>query len=391
MSYTPQRYFTGLWRDPLTDDHPTEDRPAYNGTDDAARGYVPYATRIANQARYSNTSTPVRGLYGYGYSTIIADGAPVYIIPTANHSTRRVTWMTNNGAGPPATDTAAAGLQTKLAAVPIPVGPNGERFEVAYGRGIAGGQGADQQAVIYNPYTGEMWEFWLLKYNATLDRYECGYAGYTVDARTAPEALPNQWGARATSLPLVGGLVLQSEIAEGEIRHPVGIALPVIKSGYIPPATRQDAAIVAHTVGGDDRDAVPEGAWFRLPAGYPIDGSKPQLWRMLVMAARDYGIIVTDGTGGATTISLDGPQSIGTPYYPLAAPMVTQTANGGPLWGSAGVLNTFPWSDLVQVKYAAPTTPGPYPVALFDAWDQNLYSIPKRDAHRAATKQWLGR
>jgi hypothetical protein len=339
-------FFTGLWTTSLSDSHPLETDPSKNGTADADGR--PYAARFAAQARYHSDSSPVAGLYAPGYSTIITEGAPLYVIPPGDHPTRTVTWMLSNGEGPEAPLDAADGLQHAFMDVPIPVGPNGERFEQYYGRDIAGA-GSDQQVAIYKPETGEMWEMWLFTHNPHLDRYEMGYGGYTRDVRTAPEALPHQWGARATSLPLIAGVMLNDEYASGGFHHPLSVAIPVVKpNAFLAPATREDGYIVAHTVGHDARDAVPEGAWFRLPPDYVIDESKPPLWQMIVRAARDYGIVVADGTGGSMSFAVEDDRTSGTPYARWPA----QTLPGDPYyWGPENVLNTFPWESLVQLSY----------------------------------------
>lgn len=345
----------GLWTTPLAGDHPLEDRPAYNGTADTTnnRGGSPHADRLARQARYHSGSTPVAGLYAQGYSTIVdRNAAPIYTIPTPDHPTQLVQWRVNNGTGADADLTANNGLQTHFQQVPVPVGPQGEWFETYYGRPPQHGAGDDRHLVIHNPFTHEVWEFWRFAWNATLGRYECGYGGYIPDVRECV-ALPNQWGARATSLPLAGGVMLRREYLMGSFRHPLALAVPVVlQAGFISPATREDGTLHANVVGGDTRDAIPEGAWFRLPAGYPVNPSKPKLWRMIVTAARDYGMVVVDGTGGTVTLAAESSRPIGTPYSVLGADPMPSGTEPTPYFGSANVLTTFPWEDLVQLKYA---------------------------------------
>jgi hypothetical protein len=338
------------WTTKLADSAPLEADPARNGTVD---GGVPYAKRFANQAQYNSGSRPVAGFYA-GYSTIIdPEGAPVYTITDPKQATRAVTWMTNDGKGPEAASDANNGLQRAFENVPLPTGPNGERFEDYYHRPLQAG-GPDQQLSIYVPATGQMWEMWLFTYSQERQRYEMGFGAYIPDVRTMPMAIPNGWGARATSLPLAMGIMLQSEYQQGVFRHPLEVALPVVKDGFIPPATRQDATLSTATVGGDTRDAVPEGAWFRLPAGYQVNPAKPKLWQMMVTAARDYGIIVVDGTGGTVTFSAEAPNAIGTPYSSLTTPALPDPQTPieqNPYHGPANVLNDFPWNDLVQIAY----------------------------------------
>jgi hypothetical protein len=337
------------WTTKLSDSAPLETDPQLNGT---VGGHASYAKRFANMARYTNTSQPVAGFYAPGYSAIIdPTAAPVYIISDPHAPTQKVTWMMNDGKGPEAPLDAADGLQQAFLEVPIPTGPAGQQFESYYGRALEAG-GPDKQLVIYVPETGQMWEMWQFQYSPMRQRYEMGFGGYAPDVRHSPIALPHGWGARATSLPLAAGIMLQAEYKEGVFPHPLAVAIPVVKDGFIPPATRQDTILARATVGGDDRDAIPEGAWFRLPAGYPVDTTKPKLWQMVVTAARDYGIVVVDGTGGSLTFSAEGANAVGTPYSRLQTPALPNpTGPDNPYHGNSNVLNDFPWDDLVQIAY----------------------------------------
>ena len=259
------------WNDKLSAYHPAENNPHLNGTAD---GGVPYNRRLANIARYSNISTPVKGFYGPGYGAIVApDSPPVYYVDKARNRLQTVLWV--RGSQPAGID-AANGLQQHFLQVPIPTGPNGERFDDFYKRPITGG-GPDQQLVIYDAGTGEMWEMWLFRYNAAAGRYEMGYGGYSPDTTEEDVAYKDMWGARATSIPLAAGIMLQREYMAGVFDHPLAFSIPVVKRGFIPPATREDEDLPSNTVGGDARDAIPEGAWFRLPPNFPIDPKRPKL------------------------------------------------------------------------------------------------------------------
>ena len=335
------------WNVPLAADAALETDPRRNGTEN---GGTPYAQRFAHQAEYTKSSSPVAGFYDRGYATIIdAAGAPVYRVPR-DQTTQRVVWI-DAATRAPAAPGLASNLQGTLEAVPLPTGPDGQRFERHYGRAMDAGAGEDHQLVVYQPSTHRMWEFFDFRWNAAEKRYECGYAGYTPDTRKGAMALPHGWGARATSLPLVGGIMLQTEYAAGVFDHPLEVALPVIEDGWLSPATRQDGTLAAAVPGGDRRDAVPEGAWFRLPADYRVDPHKPKLWRMMVTAARDYGIIVVDQTGGTMTFSAESANAVGTPYSPLSRPSLPGGGVDSLYAGPNNVLNTFPWDDLVQVAH----------------------------------------
>lgn len=357
--------FSGKMSTRLAANAPLEDRAEYNGTNDTTenRAGVSYATRFATLAQLHAGTTPTyTPNIASGDATITSPGAaPIYVIPTANHPRRLVQWRTNNGTGTDVSSTDP--LQSTFQSVPVPTGPGGERFDVYYGRALEGA-GSDKQLTIYDPFTGELWEFWLFTWNATNNRYECGYGGYTANALTAPIAFPNQWGARATSLPLHPLNVRRQEWEVGVIRHALSVGIQVIKPGYIPPATREDGTITWHvevTDGGSKgRLAVPEGAWFRLPASYvvnenryPDNPAKSKLYAMFVRCARDYGFIVADGTGGTVTLSIEADNAVNTPYSPLTtSTLPVQSAYGdGYYYGNNNWLKDFPWGDLVQIKY----------------------------------------
>ena len=74
----------------------------------------------------------------------------------------------------------------------------------------------------------------------------------------------------------------------------------------------------------------------------------------MVKAARDYGIIVVDGSGGSLSFYAEGPNAIGTPYSPLPMPAFPPPSKDGPYYGKNNVLNDFPWDSLVQIRYERP-------------------------------------
>lgn len=372
------RLFTGLWDTRLSPTAPLEDRAAFNGTDDATnnRANTPYATRIAHIARYHVSSTPVAGLYAYGDTTITAtDSAPLYIIPAAGHARQPIIWRFPtdagnwDGSGSDAPAGTTNGLPEKFASVPVPRGPGGERFADYYARPLEAA-GGDRQFVIYDPFTDELWEVFNYHWSATRNRHEMGYGAYTAQASTAAPAYPNTWGSRATGLPLHPSIIKRTAWEAGVIQHPISVGIQVVKPGFIAPAVRQDGILNTgtpadywHTAGNDGRDAVPEGAWFRLPATYvvsenfyPGNAAKSKLWAMMVRAIRDYGMVITDGTGGTMTFSIEASNAIGTPYSSLASSTlpVQVDYNDGYYYGGQNLLKDVPWDDLVQVKYVAP-------------------------------------
>ena len=71
--------------------------------------------------------------------------------------------------------------------------------------------------------------------------------------------LPCNWGARATGLALIGGVITMADYEHGVIPHALAISVPVASNKAVWPATRTDGPGSA-TPSGDLRDAVDEGA-----------------------------------------------------------------------------------------------------------------------------------
>lgn len=339
---------TSFWQTPLADDAPLETSASKNGTTGGKNSYV---QRLVNQAHYTKTSTPVAGYNDPPYNVYVNIGSyslPYYIIPP-DHPTQKVTWMTDNGNGPPADDELANGLQLVLNEVPVPIGPAGERFETYYGMDMCAG-GTDREVVFYKPDTDELWEFWLWNWNDDEERYECGYGGYLANVSESDGVLPHNWGARATSLCAMGGVGTMTELMNGVIPHMLGLGLTVTGDHDLPlyyqaPATRYDSASV--TPSQSFLDGIPEGTMFRLPHDYEIDPDLYDITKIIITAARDYGLIVVD-TSGTVNFQMEDDRTLGTPYCSVTENNYsTLITNGGNYWGN--LMDDFPWSDLVQL------------------------------------------
>lgn len=185
---------------------------------------------------------------------------------------------------------------------------------------------ADWLMAIYNEDTNEMWDF----YNLWKDDIggavpapggpygvqTCRWGGYYRDVTTHP-GIPalhigvdgwhsEHWqnGAVASSLPLMGGIILEEELYAGEIPHALSMQVPN-GDGYVWPAQRSDLT------GG----TMSEGTRFRLNPSFDVDSiSFPYSAqglasaKMIATAAQTYGIIVTDRTLGVM-IRSEWPQS----------------------------------------------------------------------------------
>jgi len=321
----------GLFGLRLADDAPLLSGPADGGP------------RLARQAAYGPTSSP-KGWYAEGYQSIFQVGrysVPIYTV-AADAPRVPVRWV-DPGTGAVRPDAWACGLNAALAAVPLPARTDGRALQA---------DGTDGHLAVYQPATDTLWEFWDFadRGPAASPRFTAGYGGRIDHVHTAPATLPCQWGARATSLALTAGVVTMQDYLSGSINHALAVGVPVADAAVVGPATRTDGPSAA-VPGNDARDAVSEGSRYRLPAGYDcaahLPAGAPRLLQLVCGAARDYGLVVVDKTGGSVTLQAEDDRTVGTPYQSVQTS--PWAGIGDQFGGPKGVLNAFPWRDLRQV------------------------------------------
>jgi hypothetical protein len=254
---------TSFWNAPLAADAPL-----------AAQS----ATWVAELRRQLSTTNP--WINTTTYST------PVYTVP-AGQPTVRVNL-----------DTTEAGLQQAFEQVPIPAGAQPAA-------------GSDAHMVVWQPATDTMWEFWLASLKA--DGWHARWGGRMTGVSTNPGyfTAPNPgWGATATSLPLLGGLMRISELESGRIDHALAFAIPHTKlwTSWSWPAQRSDGDT-------DSPDAIPEGARFRLPADLDIDAlNLPPVTAAIAKAVQRYGMVLRDKSGSVSFYAEDPTPTGANPY-----------------------------------------------------------------------------
>jgi hypothetical protein len=256
--------------------------------------------QIAETAPYINTTQ---------YST------PVYTVPS-NQPTVRVTLDRGAQWNPL--------LVQAWAQVPIP--PNAQPAA-----------GSDANLVVWQPETDTMWEFWRASRQA--DGWHASWGGRMEHVSASPGYYPNPsgWGAPATGLALLGGLVRLDELAAGHIDHALAIAIPQPRANWFSwPAQRTDGTIQSES-------AIPEGTRFRLDPRLNLSAMNlSPLVRMLAQAAQRYGIVVRD-RGGAVTFFAEDPTPTGSNPY------------AGPNGYFAGtppyqLMKQFPWQHLQALR-----------------------------------------
>lgn len=279
-------------------------------------------TKLAANAELDARSTPwvthlVDKVRTYGpWINTTQYSAPIYTVPSDQPNTK--IWIDNY----------ATPYQAPFQAVPIPAS-------------ATPGAGTDHQMVISQPSTDTMWEFWNV-YQAA-DGWHAGSGGKMANLsqqngifpNVQTQLFPSPYGATATGLPLLGGMITPSELAAGNIPHVVALAIPhpLMMWWFTGWAQRSD---------GDSQDNcdVPEGTRFRLPASLNIAKlNLPPAGATIARAVQKYGMVVRDRAGAVTFFGQD-PKTMSSNPYPA-------------LFGYKGpdqVLANFPWASMQALK-----------------------------------------
>jgi hypothetical protein len=208
-------------------------------------------------------------------------------------------------------------LQKAFAAVPIPAGARAAL-------------GTDEHMSVWQPSTNRMWDFWHMRQVGGI--WHARWGGEMTDVSQNPGYFQNRgsdlnWGATATGLPLLGGLITYADLQQGYIDHAVSLALPETESQrWVWPAQRTDGA-----TWGINGAAIPEGTHFELnPALDLATLHLSPVALMIARAAQRYGAVAFFGQ--APTTSSD----------PWTAAFEGKYPNQ--------VLEGFPWSHLEVVQ-----------------------------------------
>jgi hypothetical protein len=203
--------------------------------------------------------------------------------------------------------------------------------------------GSDKILIVWQPSTNRLWEFWRLEHNASGWQAQWGGAMQSVSANPGvygPEAWPDAktwWGASASSLSLVGGLITLEDLKLGQINHALEMAIPGVRASvYASPAQRTDGK-------STNPLSLPEGAHLRLNPNLDLASLHlPHFTLELAEAAQRYGIIITDG-GPNIALYAQDPTPTGTnPYTGPNGYYENKYPNQ--------LLATFPWNELQLLK-----------------------------------------
>lgn len=248
-------------------------------------------------------------------------------------------WINTTSYSVPVYDVSAN--QPRVPVVLDTFGSSSATLRASFAAGVpipAGAQpaaGSDKQLVVYQTSTNTMWEFWHLHQVSGV--WHADWGGTMPSVSQNPGYFGGAyrlWGATATALPLIGGLITPAELQAGVIKHALAIAVPNTRAKvWAFPAQRTDGSNSA-------ANSIPEGAQFRLDPSLNLASlNLPPVTLMLARAAQTYGIIVRDKSAVVTFYAQDPTPAGANPYPQLF----------GTPW-PYNLLSSFPWSHLQLLR-----------------------------------------
>lgn len=273
----------------------------------------------ANSANYVNEFVANTQLAG-PWINITQYSTPYYIVDSS--ATKAPVSIVQNGQ----TLTWTALYQVCQQGIPIPAN-------------VAASGGLDGEITIYDKSADKLYEFWQFK--KVNGQWQASWGGIIDNASTSSGIMPTvkntlggdeQWGATATGLPTIGGTMLLKEVQAGVIPHELAVAIvrPATWTNYVWPAQRSDGWYTGP-------NAIPEGTRFRFPANITIDPNWSPIVKMMVIAIRDYGMIVRDQASSVVFTAEDPTQ------YGKGEDAYAPYFGGLQLWD---VMKQFPWDKL---------------------------------------------
>lgn len=298
---------TSLWNAPLPADAPLDATSATVVSELAATAHSEVERGVGPWINTSENSIPVYR---------VAATAPTVRVQ-----------LNNAGAQEPAKSGAPVGesaLQQVFDAVPIPAGAQPAA-------------GTDHTMVVYQPSRDRLWEFWLMHLDG--GTWHAQWGGEMNGVANGPGFFhgpgPSRgWGASASGLAVLGGLITPQELTSGVIDHALALAVPDVRAGeFAAPAQRTDGRV--RPPGG-----IPEGSHLRLDPTLDVAAlNLPPVANAIALAAQRYGIVVRDYAGNIAFYAED-PLTLGSDPYPV-------------LFGSqspSALLASFPWNRLQLLR-----------------------------------------
>jgi hypothetical protein len=343
---------SSFWNTPLPDDAPVNaNTPDYISDINAALCLHPEQTSSSNSCLVPN----------YGTVNISQYSAPLYIVPANQPLVAVAGACANPKPGTDYTSPPDFAEDVLAGGIPIPADAHGAA-------------GTDEEIQIYQPSTDTEWEMWQFQKGSSGEWQAC-YGGVITNVSQSDGIFPNNFGATATSLPLLGGVVRIDELQAGQIDHVMGLQLAnnLIKSvipANTPGATNGISWPASRTDGTNTSDtAIPEGLRLRLPPACttpPAPAISPcitlsdydltPLAKTIAIAAQKYGFVVYDTDPNGVNIRLGDPTAYTTAGLPnpyTTGPGVGGVGNKGLLDGvlQSHIMQNFPWDQLEALPF----------------------------------------
>jgi hypothetical protein len=211
-------------------------------------------------------------------------------------------------------------------------------------KGAKPAAGTDGHMTVYQPSSDTLWEFW--RADRTGSGWEASWGGAMQHVSESPGYYTDtswpglsvsegwNWGATATSLPVVAGVIRTAELRAGRIEHALALDIPnACAHEFSFPAQRSDGT-------EESPSCIPEGAHMRLDPSLDLSALRlSPIARMLAQAAQRYGIVVRDITHHDVGFYAEDPTPAGSNPY---------TGSNGLFGGlePSRFLREFPWADL---------------------------------------------
>ncbi len=202
--------------------------------------------------------------------------------------------------------------------------------------------GSDEHLTLIQPSTDSLWEFWEMHKQG--DEWHAAWGGAMHDVSSNPgyytasswPGAQTNWGASATSLPVVAGTMTVGDLESGHINHALALTIPnARKDVFALPAERTDGTLSAD---GRHSRRARGSAW--IPNLDVASLHLPPVVEMMAVAAQRYGIIVRDKSLHAIGFYAEDPS-------PLGANPYTRLFDGK---SPSELLQSFPWTHLQVVK-----------------------------------------
>ena len=211
----------------------------------------------------------------------------------------------------------------------------GKSIQIRVPDNIFAAGGGDKHCAIFDWIDGNFVDMW--KFDpATLKAI---HGGAITGFQNSDGTFPNPMGARACGIAAQVGVITLDSLSKGVHNSVIAIATTYTSKTPKWPANRVDqGSNIAYS------SIVRMGQIFRLPADYVVPSNWPPILKIIATAARDYGMVVIDTTGGANInmAYIEDPRALG-----KTSVQITDAYFGG--LASWKICQMFPWSKLIAL------------------------------------------